>query len=129
MCEHFGVTSTSDLLMLEALLMFHGLVSIMGYNWKGSQPGKGGNIDRGREAALHQLVTDYFLGDNSTFTDVQFRRHFRMARPLFLRIVDAISEEDAFFQQRPDAAGKFGATPLQKAPTNSKSRFVWVSQQ
>ena len=114
MCAHFGIDSTSNLLTLEALLMFHDLLSIMGHNWKGSQPGKAGNIDRGREAALQQLVADYFSGDNSTFTDVQFRRRFRMSRPLFLRIVDSISEEDVFFQSKPDAAGKFGATALQK---------------
>ena len=87
MCEHFGVALTLDLLTLEALLMIHGLLSIMGHNWKGFQPGKSGNINRGREAALHQLVADYFSSNNSTFTDAQFCCHFWIALPLFCRLL------------------------------------------
>jgi hypothetical protein len=114
MCKHFGVASSSQQLSLEALLLFHELLLILGHSWKGSRPGKARNIDRGREAALEQLVADYFSGNNSTFTDTQFRRRFRMNRPLFLRIVDEISQHDNYFQQRPDASGKFGASALQK---------------
>ena len=114
LCSNFGVPSSLELLTLEALLIFHDLLTMMGHNWKGSQPGKAANIERGREAAMQQLVADYFCGDDSTFSDVQFRWRFRMGRPLFLRIVQELSAHDPFFQQRTDALGKLGATPLQK---------------
>ncbi|XP_048490046.2 uncharacterized protein LOC125492003 [Beta vulgaris subsp. vulgaris] len=43
-----------------------------------------------------------------------FRRRFRMHRPLFFRIVDAVAAQDQYFQQRPYATGKLGASTLQK---------------
>ena len=114
MVDQFGISSSSKLLSLEALLLFYHLLLSMGHNWRGSLPGKAINRERGREAALQQLVADYFSGENSKFTEVQFRRRFRMSRPLFLRIVQEISDNDVYFQQRPDATGKVGASALQK---------------
>jgi hypothetical protein len=43
-----------------------------------------------------------------------FRRKFRMNKPLFLRIVAAISDWDPFFTERVDATGRSGHSPLQK---------------
>ena len=63
---------------------------------------------------MEQLTADYFAGDDSIFSGVQFRRRFRMQRPLFIRIVDELGIHDNFFQQGTDAVGKMGATPLQK---------------
>ena len=114
MCEHFRVASLPHLLSLEALLIFYDLLSLTGHNWRGSQTGKAPNFERGREAAMGQLVADYFAGDESIFSDAQFRRRFRMRRPLFVRIVDDLSIHDKFFQQGTDALGRMGATPLQK---------------
>ena len=37
-----------------------------------------------------------------------------MKRPLFLRIVDSISNYDDYFTQRRNNAGKLGLTPIQK---------------
>ncbi|KAJ9558023.1 hypothetical protein OSB04_012637 [Centaurea solstitialis] len=37
-----------------------------------------------------------------------------MQRSLFLRIVDAVTANDEYFQQRPDGAGRQGLSPLQK---------------
>ena len=89
----------------------------MGHNWRGSQPGKAPNMERGWEAAMQQLVANYFSGKNSTFSETQFRRCFRMGRALFVRIIDELTAHDNFFQQKTDALGKLGATPLQKATT------------
>ncbi|WZZ77775.1 putative nuclease HARBI1 [Brassica napus] len=38
-----------------------------------------------------------------------------MNKPLFMRIVDRLSAEIPYFQQRRDATGRFGHSPLQKA--------------
>ena len=38
-----------------------------------------------------------------------------MNKPLFMRIVDRLSAEISYFQQRRDATGRFGHSPLQKA--------------
>ncbi|XP_048595740.1 putative nuclease HARBI1 isoform X1 [Brassica napus] len=43
-----------------------------------------------------------------------FRRRFRMNKPLFLRIVDRLSNEVPYFQQRRNAHGRYGLTALQK---------------
>ena len=37
-----------------------------------------------------------------------------MSRPLFLRIVEDITNTDPFFQQRPNALRELGASPIQK---------------
>uniref|UniRef100_A0A0D3AR58 DDE Tnp4 domain-containing protein n=1 Tax=Brassica oleracea var. oleracea TaxID=109376 RepID=A0A0D3AR58_BRAOL len=39
----------------------------------------------------------------------------RMNKPLFMRIVDRLYAEIPYFQQRRDATGRFGHSPLQKA--------------
>ncbi|XP_051208182.1 uncharacterized protein [Lolium perenne] len=48
------------------------------------------------------------------YTDEMFRRRFRMRRPLFLRIVNALTEWDPYFTDRIDATNRQGLTPLQK---------------
>ena len=63
-----------------------------------------------------QLWNDYFIED-ATYPSHMFRRHFRMNKPLFMRIVDRLSAEISYFQQRRDATGRFGNSPLQKATT------------
>ncbi|CAK8577217.1 unnamed protein product [Lathyrus sativus] len=70
-------------------------------------------IDRGREERHNRLFNDYF-SKNPVYTDVQFRRRFRMHRHVFLRIVDAIDNYDEYFQMRIDAIGKMGLSSLQK---------------
>ncbi|XBH75461.1 hypothetical protein VPH35_102216 [Triticum aestivum] len=46
-------------------------------------------VNRPREEAHQQLVRDYFC-DNPLYGAKKFRRRFRMRRPLFLRIVNAL---------------------------------------
>ena len=70
-------------------------------------------IERNREACHVRLWNDYF-SETPTYPDNLFRRRFRMNKPLFMRIVDRLSNEVQFFQQRPDALGRLGLTTLQK---------------
>ncbi|GKB97088.1 putative nuclease HARBI1 [Tanacetum coccineum] len=62
--------------------------------------------DREREQGEALLMADYFV-DNPTFDEVIFRRRFRMRKHLFLRIVDAVTANDRYFQQRPDATDEY----------------------
>ncbi|KAL0805842.1 hypothetical protein Bca101_098333 [Brassica carinata] len=71
-------------------------------------------IERQREQGHMQLWNDYFSED-ATYPSHMFRRRFRMNKPLFMRIVDRLSAEIPYFQQRRDATGRFGHSPLQKA--------------
>uniref|UniRef100_A0A0D3BT37 DDE Tnp4 domain-containing protein n=1 Tax=Brassica oleracea var. oleracea TaxID=109376 RepID=A0A0D3BT37_BRAOL len=71
-------------------------------------------IERQREQGHMQLWNDYFSED-ATYPSHMFRRRFRMNKPLFMRIVDRLSAKIQYFQQRRDATGRFGHSPLQKA--------------
>ncbi|XP_023633686.1 uncharacterized protein LOC111829242 [Capsella rubella] len=70
-------------------------------------------IERHREEGHIRLWNDYF-GENATFPPPLFRRRFRMNKHLFIRIVDRLSNEMPFFQQRRDALGRSGFSALQK---------------
>ncbi|XP_023771290.1 uncharacterized protein LOC111919960 [Lactuca sativa] len=69
--------------------------------------------DREREQGEARLMEDYFV-DNPTYDQATFRRRFRMQRPLFLHIVTVVTANDLYFQQRRDATGRQGLSPLQK---------------
>lgn len=79
----------------------------------GSLPGRAPNTNRNRALGHQRLYNDYFA-ENPVFSATQFRRRFRMGRPLFLRILEKVSEADDYFQQRPDATGLLGLSSLQK---------------
>jgi hypothetical protein len=70
-------------------------------------------IPRSREAGHDDLVANYFSA-NPIYTDEMFRRRFRMNRPLFLRIVQTLSDWSPYFTQRVDAVGRNSLSPLQK---------------
>ncbi|XP_021755446.1 uncharacterized protein LOC110720703 [Chenopodium quinoa] len=78
-----------------------------------SKTPRGGMNRRDREIGHARLFNDYF-SDNHVYNTTQFRRRFRMQRPLFLRIMNKVVEDDVYFQQRRDAAGRLGLSPLQK---------------
>ena len=71
-------------------------------------------IERQREQGHLQLWNDYFSED-ATYPSHMFRRRFRMNKSLFMRITDRLSAEIPYFQQRRDATGRLGLSPLQKA--------------
>ncbi|XP_012840411.1 PREDICTED: uncharacterized protein LOC105960747 [Erythranthe guttata] len=79
---------------------------------RGSVPGQR-VIHRDRAGGNRRLYQDYF-SDNPTYSDDQFRRRFRMRRPLFCRILNAVESYDPYFVQRNDAIGVPGLSSLQK---------------
>ncbi|XP_023748457.1 uncharacterized protein LOC111896709 [Lactuca sativa] len=70
-------------------------------------------ICRKHEEANQRLVQDYFA-ENAIYQGYYFHRRFRMFKGLFERIVEDVTRECNFFQQRYDARGTPGFTPLQK---------------
>uniref|UniRef100_A0A0D3BTK1 DDE Tnp4 domain-containing protein n=1 Tax=Brassica oleracea var. oleracea TaxID=109376 RepID=A0A0D3BTK1_BRAOL len=62
-------------------------------------------IKRQREQGHLQLWNDYFSED-ATYPSHMFGRRFRMNKPLFMRIVDRLSAEIPYFQQRRYATGR-----------------------
>lgn len=70
-------------------------------------------IDRNKEEGHNRLYHDYF-SNTPTYTETQFCRRFRMHRPLFLRIGEAITTHDTYFTQRIDVVGARGLSSLQK---------------
>ncbi|GKD08296.1 ALP1-like protein [Tanacetum coccineum] len=48
------------------------------------------------------------------YDEKRFRQTFRMARPLFNQIVNAVTNHSAYFQSNPDCAGREGISPLIK---------------
>ncbi|XP_033144151.1 putative nuclease HARBI1 [Brassica rapa] len=70
-------------------------------------------IERDREQGHNRLWNDYFK-ENPTYPPEMFRRRFRMNKPLFLHIVERVSNEVPYFQQRRDACGRNGLSALQK---------------
>ena len=60
------------------------------------------------------LFKDYF-SDDPIFNDTDFRRVYRMRKPLFLHILHAITESDAYFVQKMNAEGKLRLSSLEKA--------------
>ncbi|XP_021719320.1 uncharacterized protein LOC110686994 [Chenopodium quinoa] len=73
---------------------------------------RGDTDRRDREKGHVHLFNDYFAS-NPVYSDKQFWRRFRMQRPL-LRIMNKVVEGDQLFQQRRNAAGRLGLSPLQK---------------
>ncbi|XP_048602119.1 putative nuclease HARBI1 [Brassica napus] len=73
-------------------------------------------IERNREEGHLRLWNDYF-SDTPTYPENLFRRRFRMKKPLFIRIVDRLSNEVQFFRQKQDVTGRLGLSALQKCTT------------
>ncbi|XP_002439253.2 uncharacterized protein LOC8075096 [Sorghum bicolor] len=78
-----------------------------------SQSGPRRYVDRPRERANQQLMDDYF-SPNPVFNETQFRRRFRMRRPLFEKIVEALSGWSEYFTLRLDALNRPGFSPIHK---------------
>ncbi|XP_048596576.1 putative nuclease HARBI1 isoform X1 [Brassica napus] len=78
-----------------------------------NKPTRRAYIERHREQGHNQLWNDYFT-ENPTYPPEMFRRRFRMNKPLFLRIVERLTNEVPYFQQRRNACGRNGLSALQK---------------
>ncbi|CAH9124443.1 unnamed protein product [Cuscuta epithymum] len=71
-------------------------------------------IRRDRKERHDVIVNDYFKGENSKYGPDLFRRRFRMDIELFNRILKDVENYDSYFQQKYDAVGNIGLSPLQK---------------
>lgn len=80
----------------------------------GSVVGKAPNMDRSHLEGHEGLLRDYFLNRPKCFPPHLFCRRFRMNRHLFLRVVDAVTEPNPYFVQKPDDVGRLGLSALQK---------------
>jgi hypothetical protein len=70
-------------------------------------------IGRNHEDAENRLRA-YYFSENPMYTDLQFRRRYRMRKHLFERIVQTLGEWSPVFRQRSDAFGKVGFSPILK---------------
>ncbi|CAL2231697.1 unnamed protein product [Prunus armeniaca] len=80
---------------------------------RGSQVGRGPNVDRYRHSRGKNLLEDYFI-PTSLYSDVDFRRRYRMQSHLFNKVMHDICNYDAYFVQKCDAARVLGLLPEQK---------------
>ncbi|XP_028065514.1 uncharacterized protein LOC114268531 [Camellia sinensis] len=69
-------------------------------------------IRRDRRQGHDRLFADYFAA-NPVYSATIFRRRFRMRRPLYLRILNAIEAHNSYFIQKQDAAHVVGLSALQ----------------
>lgn len=79
----------------------------------GSAVGKRPNKWRGRHEAAARLHNDYF-SETPVYDEADFRRRFRMSRPLFMRIHNQVLSSNPYFTQRNDACGVPGLNSFQK---------------
>ncbi|XP_028094044.1 uncharacterized protein LOC114294129 [Camellia sinensis] len=70
-------------------------------------------IRKDRKQGHERLFADYFA-TNPVYSLTIFRRCFRMRRPWYLRILNAIQTHNSYFVQKQDAAHVVGLSPLQK---------------
>ncbi|GKB49266.1 serine/threonine-protein kinase STY17-like protein [Tanacetum coccineum] len=71
------------------------------------------SISRDHAGAHERLVAASF-NDSPMYDETRFRKTFRMARPLFNRIVNAVTNHDAYFHSKTDCTGREGISPLIK---------------
>ena len=68
-------------------------------------------IERNRKEDHIRIWNDYF-SETPTYPENLFRRCFRMNKPLFMHIVDRLSNEVQFFRQKKDGLGRLGLSTL-----------------
>ncbi|XP_021727247.1 uncharacterized protein LOC110694386 [Chenopodium quinoa] len=70
-------------------------------------------VERDHEDGHNRLWSDYFSNQPIYLPNLSHRR-FCMRKHVFLHKLQTLEERHQFFQQRPDAAGRLGASALQK---------------
>ena len=63
------------------------------------------NTDR-ESAVRHEFLMKDYFNTPCIYSEEQFARRYRMAKPLVLRIMEVLKQNNAYFQQRPDCTGK-----------------------
>jgi hypothetical protein len=82
-------------------------------NVHGGSLGRRQHCNRGNKEGHSCIMCDYFDTD-PIYNDQLFRCRFRMWRELFLQIIAAVTEHDAYYTMRADVAGRIGLSPIQK---------------
>ncbi|GKD68606.1 ALP1-like protein [Tanacetum coccineum] len=72
------------------------------------------NIITRDRAGEHERLVIAFFNDAPMYDATRFRKTFRMARPLFNRIVIAITNHDAYFHNNTDCTGREGISAFIK---------------
>ena len=81
----------------------------------GSRCGKARNAPDERHRVFYAcLLYDDFWGDSPVYNKPYLKRFCKLPFGLFDDIVHKVSIHDPHFEQKKDAAGKWGLTPLQK---------------
>ncbi|XP_048437138.1 uncharacterized protein LOC125475818 [Pyrus x bretschneideri] len=68
---------------------------------------------RNRVMTHANLMNNYF-NPNLVYIEDDFRRYFRMRRPVFKRLLNDVHQVNLYFQQKLDSAGRSGFSPHQK---------------
>ena len=79
--------------------------------WGGSRVGKSQNFARDFENAYTNLLSHYFNGEQSVYSEDHFERRFGVPREVFEKVKEHIMGE-SFFVQREDCTGKKGIHPV-----------------
>jgi hypothetical protein len=79
----------------------------------GSVPRKVPNKNRQRDVGALLLHSNYF-SDDAINTPKKFRRHFRMNKDLFMKIVQGMRECGDYFKYKQDCIRKWGFMSVQK---------------
>nr|GEZ10004.1 hypothetical protein [Tanacetum cinerariifolium] len=80
-----------------------------------------------RAGALERLVAAFF-SDNPMYDATRFRKTYRMARPLFNRIVTALNNYDPFFHNNIDSTRREDISPLIKCTSAIRQLAYGVNE-
>jgi len=70
-------------------------------------------VNQNREEGHDRLFNEYFSPD-PIYIKTQFRRRFRMQRHVFLRVIEALDNQDEYFQMRVNVTHRKGISSLHK---------------
>ena len=122
--NHYFVGDDDDDLYINNFIVWPIIMSINIFNMMGqfdlpsrphggSRPGRRPNINRDFQRAHDLIFKDYF-SPHPLWDSVVFARRWRINKAIFLRIMKAVEKHDPYFTQSRNAAGKLGASCLQK---------------
>ncbi|ETM97442.1 hypothetical protein PPTG_20302, partial [Phytophthora nicotianae INRA-310] len=80
---------------------------------RGSVYGRVKSMARHTQLGHHSIMRDY-LGPNPVYDDTIFQQRYGLPSELFCRVLREVTRSNAYFQQKPDAVGKMGASPEHK---------------
>ncbi|CAL9025064.1 unnamed protein product, partial [Prunus brigantina] len=88
----------------QQIVMAVALLDEENQSCRGSQEGRGPNVDRHRHSRGKNLLEDYFI-PTSLYSDVHFGARYRMQPHLFNKVMHDICNYDEYFVQKKNAAG------------------------